>query len=108
MFDFTQVPETEEAKALAELIQIDTFSERALDMFTQQSKMAWERFWKIGVPPEIKIKEAGTNALKMFQVSGAVQAFIKSLRPEHEELTVPPQWNVEFSQDGSCTITPKE
>lgn len=47
MFDFTPVPASEEEIALAELIQIDTISERALDMFVQQSIMAWTRFWKI-------------------------------------------------------------
>lgn len=109
MFDFvTPAPETEEAKALAELTQIDKLSDNALNMFIQQSIIAWRRFWLIGTPPEGKIVQAGTNALKMFQTSGAVQAFIKSLRPDYVELGIPDEYIPVFKEDGSATLTKKE
>lgn len=108
MFEFTQAPVTVEAKALAELLQIDSMSERALDMFIQQSSRPHRLFWHEWVPPEVKIKQAGTNALHMFQVSGAVQAFIKSLRPDYEELGIPEEYDFPvFKADGSGTLTRK-
>ena len=109
MFDFTQVPETEEQIALAELKQIDKISDNALDMFTSQSTIAWNRFWKIWVPPEVKIVQAGTNALKMFQTSAMAQAFIKTMRPDYIELWIPDEYNYPvFKEDGSATLTKKE
>ena len=101
MFNITPTTESLETQ---KLLEIDSISSTALENFIRESYNAWYIFWFDG-DPVIKAELLGTKALEMFTKSAQAQAFIKLIKPEHEELGIPDGYIMNWNQDGSVVIT---
>jgi len=98
---------TEEELAKQELVQIERMSNGTLQQFINQTKRAYDLFWKGKISPTIKAQVLGTEAIKMFTASAQAQGFIKLMNPDYVELAVPENYEVIWGKDGSCEITEK-
>jgi len=98
------ITKTQEEVVGDEITQIENIRNQALNMFTNSAKLTYDLFWFKGSHPNEKAKRLGTNVLTVFTESAQTQAFIKSMTPDYVELQVPPQFQVNWNQDGSCEI----
>ena len=104
MFNITR-EKTIQEQAFDELQSIDFLSTSAFEKFKRETNLVYDLFWNGKVSPKVKIQVLGTKALEMFTASAKAQAFIKSIEQEYEEKGVPDNWQVNWNQDGSATLT---
>jgi len=98
------ITKTQDEIAGDELLQIQSLRDQGVINFIGSAQEAYDSFWFKGLHPSIKAKRLGANAVIMFTESAQVQAFIKVLKPDHIELSVPTQFQVNWNADGSCEI----
>lgn len=67
-------------------------------------RQGYDIFWS---NPINICREAGTNAIILFQRHIEMGQAIKAKDPYFIELAVPERWDVVFNQDGTVTITSK-
>ena len=103
MFTITK---TKEEIIKDELVKINQVSEFGLMQLITANKRAYDMFWKNpNVTPQEFCDLMGNEAYKLFQSSASSQEFIKSMKSDHVELSIPENWSVEFNQDGTVNVT---
>jgi len=103
------IEKTQEEIVKSEMEKIISISNVGLNNLAQANKRAYVLFWKNPkVSPQEFCDLMGNEAHKLFQTSADSQTFIKTMRPEHEVLTLPDDYDVEFNQDGTVSITKQE
>jgi len=95
---------TDENKGTGELSKMDMISNQTLAYFIGGTKRAYDSFWFGEVSPKIKVQLLGTEAISVFTASAQAQAFIKLMKPDYVELTVPNGYEVIWNEDGSAEI----
>lgn len=103
------IPNKTKDQMIREVIEnLSTLGDNAITSLAIQHKTNFDNFWN---NPEATPKEIcdalGNEAYKLFINSHATQAFIKSVRPDYEALSVPERYEIVFNKDGTVLIEDK-
>ena len=102
------IQKTQQEIVKDEMVEINLVSEAGLLSLIQSNERAYDLFWNNPkVTPQEFCDLLGNEAYKLFVASSKTQEFIKTIKPDHVELTIPEDKEVEFNKDGTVTITDK-